>query len=146
MMVPARRSDAPVATHADDVLSAMVIVRAASGRRLAGSAAIDASTLSQHSATPADVAATERAFRDRGFAVGQYVGISFAISAPRSKFEEKFGVQLALGADGQITVLRDGKTFGLELPLDRLTAPMRRRIDTVTFAPPVELLASTTMI
>lgn len=146
MMVPARRSDARVTTHADDVLSAMVIVRAASGRRLAGSAAIDGTTLSQHSATPADVAATQRTCRDRGFSVGPYVGISFAISATRSTFEEQFGVQLKLGARGQIRVERDGNALGLELPLDRLPEALRRRIDTVTFMPPVELLESTTMI
>lgn len=145
-MVPAKRSDARVAEPADDVLSAMVILRAASGRRLAGSAPIDTSTLARHSAATGDVAAAQQAFGNRGFGAGEYIGISFAISASRAAFEAQFGVTLARGADGAIQVVRDGKPAGLELPLDRLPATLRRLIDTVTFMPPVELHDSTTML
>jgi len=144
-MVPTRRADARAADPADDVLSAMVILRAASGRRLAGSTAIDTTTLARHSAAARDVAAAQREFGDRGFGAGEYVGISFAIAASRSTFEEQFGVTLARGADGAIQVVREGKKAGLELPLDRLPASLRKLIDTVTFMPPVELHHSTTM-
>jgi hypothetical protein len=145
-MTPVRRSGARAASPADEVLSAMVILRAASGRRLAGSAAIDTTSLAKHHAAAGDVVAAQRACKDLGFTVGPHVGISFAISAPRSTFEEQFGVKLMRGAGGAIEVARNGKPVGLELPLDQLAATLRKLIDVVSFMPPVELHESETMV
>jgi hypothetical protein len=145
-MSPARRSGARAAKPTDDMLSAMVIVRAASGRRLAGSDAIDATTLSQHVAAPADVSATQRECTSRGFAVGPHIGISFAITARQSQFETEFAVQLSVGRNGAVTVTRQGRALGQELPLDHLSASLRERIETVTFTPPADLHDAFTMI
>ncbi len=138
-MSPARRSGARAAKPILDMLSAMVIVRAASGRRLAGSDAIDATTLPQHVAAPDDVRATQRECGERGFAVGPYIGISFAITARQSQFETTFAVQLKVERNGAVTVSRQGTAVGQELPLDHLSASLRERIEAVTFSPPVEL-------
>ncbi len=145
-MSPVRRSDARTRTPADEVLSAVVIVRAASGRRLAGSKPIDTTTLPGHRASASDVATAQQGCAARGFSVGDYVGISFAITAARSVFEQQFGVQLDRDAGGDIHVVHDGKPLGLELPLDRLPASLRKVIDTVTFTPRVELHGTGTML
>ncbi len=140
MMVPARRSGARATTAADDeVLSAMVIVRAASGTPLAGSAAIDSGTIARHAASPADVEATQHAFGEVGFTIGPHVGISFSISAPRSVFEKALRVRLAIGARGTVHVNADGVDHGLEVPVERLPASLRRHVEAVTFMPPTSL-------
>ncbi len=145
-MTPARRSGARAAKPTDDVLSAMVIVRAASGRRLSDSGAIDAASLPEHVAAPADVVAVQKVYAAQGFEVGPYVGISFSITARRSQFETAFAVKLKVGRDGAVTVSRQGKSLGIELPLDELRASVRDVIETITFTPPVELHDATTMI
>jgi hypothetical protein len=137
-MSPARRSGARAATPSDDVLSALVIVRAASGRQLATADAIDASNLAEHAASPTAVSALQQAYGARGFDVGPFVGISFAIAARRSQFEREFGVLLSVGRDGAVTVRRQGRAPGSALPLDRLPASLREYIETVTFTPPAE--------
>jgi hypothetical protein len=145
-MSPARRSGARAAKPTDDMLSAMVIVRAASGRRLAGSDVIDATTLPAHVAAPADVSATQHACEAHGFTVGPYVGISFAITARQSQFENAFAVQLKVGRNGAVAVTRQGRALGQELPLDHLSTTLRERIETVTFTPPVDLHDAFTML
>jgi hypothetical protein len=143
-VTPTHRSASAVATT-DAPLSALVLVRAASGRRVAESAPIDAASVGAHQAAPSDVDAAQRACRERGFAVGPYVGISFSITAPRSTFEQLFDVHIQVAADGDVRVSRGGRQHARELPLDRLPSGLRKRLEAVTFAEPVDLHAAEPM-
>jgi hypothetical protein len=138
-VTPVRRSGARAAASADDILSAQVIVRAASGRKLAAGDVIDASTLPQFVAAPADVHTVQSACTTLGFTVGPYVGISFSISGRRSQFEQAFGVKLSVRRDGAVTVVGRRQPMAQQLPLERLDPAVRAQIDTVSFSPPVEL-------
>ena len=142
MMITARRSGAHARSPADDILSALVIVRAASGRRLAGSAAIDSSTIAAHAPAPGDVELAQQAYGDHGFAVGPYIGISFAISASCLVFERQLGVKLAVDAQGTVSVSANGTDFGQEVPLDRVPPALRRHVEALTFMPPTSLHGS----
>ena len=121
-------------------LTAQVIVRAASGKRLRGSAPITGRTLAEHVPSPDDASAVQTAFRSAGFEVGALGGISFSISAPRARYEQLFGVELEVGPQGAVSLAgRKAPKGGLELPLERLPSALRGRLEAVTFEPPADL-------
>jgi hypothetical protein len=108
-------------------VSAQVLLRPASGRRIGGRDEITSENIRDY-APPADAAAfARRAFEEDGFDVGPLVGVSFSIAAPVSTFERVFK-----------TPIKVDDRSSLELPLDALPEPLRRVIETVTFGRPVD--------
>lgn len=69
------------------------------------------------------VEAARLLFREGGFELGPYVGISFSISGPPERFERFFGVRL-------------GEMASLSFPLENLAGEVRESIEAVTFTPP----------
>jgi hypothetical protein len=120
-MAPSReRSESPT-------VSAQVLLRPASGRRIGGRDEITSENIRDY-APPADaVALARRTFEADGFEVGPLVGVSFSIAAPVSTFERVFKTPITV----------EGRS-SLELPLDALPEPLRRVIETVTFERPVD--------
>jgi hypothetical protein len=115
-------------------------VRAGAGKRLQGSAPITARTLAEHQPSPADVAFAQEAFRAAGFEVGELGGISFAITAPKRRFEQLFGLELDVDERGAVgRAGEEAPSGGLELPLARLPAALRARLEAVAFTPPADL-------
>jgi hypothetical protein len=109
---------------ASPTVSAQVLLRPASGRRIGGRDGITSENIRDY-APPADAAALARqTFDADGFDVGPLVGVSFSIAATVSTFERVFKTAIA------------GST--LELPLDALPEPLRRVIEAVTFQRPVD--------
>jgi hypothetical protein len=109
---------------ASPVVSAQVLLRPASGRRIGGRDEITSENIRDY-APRADAAALARkTFEADSFDVGPLVGISFSIAAPVSTFERVFKTSIA------------GST--LELPLDALPEPLRRVIEAVTFQRPLD--------
>jgi hypothetical protein len=109
---------------ASPTVSAQVLLRPASGRRIGGRDEITSENIRDY-APPADAAALARkTFETDGFDVGPLVGVSFSIAAPVSTFERVFKTSIG------------GST--LELPLDALPEPLRRVIEAVTFQRPVD--------
>jgi hypothetical protein len=108
-------------------VSAQVLLRPASGRRIGGRDEITSENIRDY-APPADaVALARRTFEADGFEVGPLVGVSFSIAAPVSRFERVFKTPITV----------EGRS-SLELPLDALPEPLRRVIETVTFERPVD--------
>jgi hypothetical protein len=96
--------------------------------------------LADYAPAPEDAEAARRAFRDAGFEVGELVGISFSITAPRSRFEEVFGIRLRVDERGAVAASdREAPRGGLELPLGRLPRSLAERLVAVAFTPPAEL-------
>lgn len=120
---------------ADTVLSAQVIVRAASGKRL-GAEPITSRNVAEYAPSPDDTAAVQTAFRTAAFQTGNLVGISFSITAPQSTFEKFFRVKFQRKPDGSYGV---GPSGELEIPLNALPRELRERIVAVTFTPPADL-------
>lgn len=117
-------------------MSAMVLVRSASGARVTGEAEITAESVDRYRPTPDDARAARAAFTARGFQVGDLVGIAFAITAPQATFERTFRVTLKARDDGGVSIA--GRA-GLELPLEALPEDLGRLLTAVTFSPPADL-------
>jgi hypothetical protein len=96
-------------------ISAQVVLRA--------KGPITAATLAANQPPKDAVEAASKLFREAGFKLGPYVGISFSISGSRSLFEKFFGTRL-------------DKLQGYELPLDSLPKDAVALIEAVTFTPP----------
>jgi hypothetical protein len=121
---------------ASPIVSAQVLLRPASGRRIGGRDEITSENIRDY-APPAEAAALAReTFEADGFDVGPLVGISFSIAAPVSTFERVFEASIAVEA-GRVSVTR-GKGSSLELPLDALPEPLRNVIEAVTFERPLD--------
>lgn len=71
-------------------------------------------------------------FRRLGFDVGNLVGTSFAVTAPRSRFQAQFGTEVVSDGRGSWRG-KDGE--GYELPVQALPDPLRGLVDVVTFTP-----------
>jgi hypothetical protein len=116
-------------------LSALVVLRPAGGRPLAGDEAITAETVAEFLPDPASAERVRTYFRDRGFDVGPLVAASFSISGPRSRFEETFGVGPAL-AQAERVALGQGGGDATELALESLPPEVAGAVEAVTFTRP----------
>jgi hypothetical protein len=123
-------------------LSAIVLLRPASGRRISGDAQITSATLPEY--LPAkDAAQKARAhFQQQGFEVSELAAISFNITASREQFEDQFGAAIDV-AKGYPRVRLGNDQFAYELPLDRLPAPLAAIVEAVTFEEPAEVYGGT---
>lgn len=117
-------------------MSAMVLVRSASGARVTGETKVTAETIDRYRPDPGDAQAARAAFTARGFEAGPLVGIAFAITAPQETFETTFGVRLEARDDGAVAIA--GRS-GLELPKEALPQELARLLAAVTFSPPADL-------
>ncbi len=120
----------------DEVVSAQVVLRPASGRQIDLETLITADNISQYEPSQETVEESSRAFRSLGFEVGSMVGISFSITAPARIFEYLFKVHLRRTNRGGIEYLSNDGVGRLELPLINLTEDLARHLHTVTFIPP----------
>jgi len=96
-------------------ISAQVVLRA--------KGPITAATLAANQPQKEAVEAARKLFREAGFELAPYLGISFSISGSRSLFEKFFGTRL-------------DKLKGYELPLNSLPKKVAALIEAVTFTPP----------
>jgi hypothetical protein len=118
----------------EPLLSAQVLLRP---RGAETTSPITAETLPEHEPDPEVAATLARYFRGERFDVGGLVGIGFAITAVRSRFEAVFGVRLSLEWAGEGRLRRVTTDAGqLELPLARLPDHVAEHLLAVTFTPP----------
>jgi hypothetical protein len=96
-------------------ISAQVVLRA--------KGPITAATLAENQPPRENVEAVQGLFRDAGFKLGPYVGISFSISGSKQLFERFFRTRLS-----------EVKSY--ELPLHALPKEVASVIEAVTFTPP----------
>ncbi len=114
-------------------MSAQVVLRAASGRPLAG-ATITAGNVHEYAPDPGAVSRVAAALSAIGFEVGPLVANSMSITAPVETFDTVFGVQLHRGASGAITLDSDAGEF--ELPKKGLPSSVASFVEAVTFTAP----------
>lgn len=118
-----------------EIISAQVILRAASGKAHEDMP-ITSATLGEAAPPARAVAQAQRYFRERGFEVGEWVGISFSVSGPVTLFEAVFAVHLSWSDDEGIQAMREDGTQDYELPAEGL--PPALGVEAVTFTPPPE--------
>ena len=123
----------------EEPVTAIVLLRSASGEKITGWTAITADTLARYAPDPADVDHVARSFRAAGFEVGPPGGISMAVTAPLARFEDFFAAKVGRAADGG-WVAGGAASSGRELPLSALPDDVVSRVSAVTFDEPAELV------
>lgn len=88
------------------------------------------------SAGPDAVLRAQRSFGAAGFAIGNAVGPTFAITGPKDLFERFFAVRLEPDGRGGVRVAGAAATAGYEIPHDAIPASLRSDVAIVTFSPP----------
>lgn len=119
-----------------EVVSAQVVLRPASGKRLTGEAHITADNLSEYLPSPQAVTRVRDAFAADGFQAGAVGGNSFAITAPVHTFERVFQTTLRRGERGEVQAVRADGSTAYELPLEALPRSVADLVEAITFTPP----------
>jgi hypothetical protein len=119
-----------------ELVSAQVVLRPASGKPPDGQAIITAETLKDFLPSPETVATVPAAFSALGFDVGPVVGNGFSLTAPVERFEEVFQVRLQRQGNGSIQALGEEGARHFELPLHALPRHLAEKLVAVTFTPP----------
>jgi hypothetical protein len=114
-------------------ISAQVVMRPGSGRTVEPSE-ITAANIREFQPDARDAAEVRQFFEQADFETSPLVGISFAITAPKSRFEKFFGAKLESDARGVHRGSVDSPDY--ELPVSRLPGAVRDKIAAVTFTPP----------
>jgi hypothetical protein len=136
----AQDDDGERTPDSDRTISAQVIVRSRSGKRVGPEVPITSANIAEYAPAPEVFAAAADAFRAAGFEVGPAVGISFSVTGPLSRFERYFDTRLHVDERGAVARLgARPPPGGLELPLNALAPALARNIDAVVFTPPADL-------
>jgi hypothetical protein len=118
------------------VISAQVVLRSASGKVPDSATGIVAKTIKEYAPSAEAVHIVRQGFAAAGFQVGPLVGNSFSITAPLSTFESVFHTQIRRRGDGGIEAVQADGSGTYELPLDALSPAIRQHLAAVTFTPP----------
>jgi hypothetical protein len=118
------------------VITAQVVLRAASGKAPGGYSIITAENLKDFAPSEEAVARVQAALSTAGFETGPLVGNSFSITAPAGTFEKVFQTELRYREHGGIESVREAGSTSLELPLNALPPSIASLVVSVTFTPP----------
>jgi hypothetical protein len=117
-------------------VSAQVIFRPASGKKLDRNATITSENIAQYVPRPDSVEAASRLFSRDGFQVARLVGNSFSITASQQVFEKAFGVRLKSMDDKSMMFVDKKGVARRELPRSHLPEAVRDTVETICFAEP----------
>lgn len=120
----------------EQVISAQVVLVAATGRVVDGNTTITSQNIDDYRPSEATAQLVSQYFKKHGFEVFPLVGISFTISASARHFSEFFDTSLAEDAASGIQAVPDSITASSELPLAQLEKTIADSIVSVTFVPP----------
>jgi hypothetical protein len=121
------------------VISAIVIVRSASGRDLRSDQPITSENIADYAPAPGVATAARDWFQRAGFDPGDVVGPTFSITASIAAFERTFGVAVHPAERGGFVAAAPDSVHGTyELPLDVLPADLVALVLAVSFEPPAQ--------
>lgn len=123
----------------EEPLTALVLLRPASGREITGGSAITAETLEDYLPDPEATADVARRLREAGFDVGPLGGVSMALTGPLALFEQFFGTKVEPAPDGGWVFVDSGGETSREVPLAGVPEEVAAGVHAVTFEPPAEL-------
>lgn len=120
-----------MALKAEEIVSAQVVLRAASGK--APDAYVTAETLNQYLPSPEMAAQTRAAYASAGFEVGPLVANNFSITAPARTFERVFHTRLSRAARGGIHCVSADGSAQADLSLQAADKELSQHVAVVTF-------------
>jgi hypothetical protein len=123
-------------TTGDQIISAQVVLRSATGKSPDGDSVITTETIRDFLPSAEAVARATEAFAALGFDVGIVQANSFSISAPVGTFERVFKVHLRRQEGGSAEAVQADGSGSYELPLEALPKPLTDLTVVVTFTPP----------
>ena len=119
------------------LISAQVVLKSASGKSVDGKTAITSENIADYAPSPSSAASAAAGFSEAGFEVGNMVGNSFSVTAPKRTFEKFFKIKLQAEERGDVKVAATkGATAGYEIPLKALPGNLSQLVAAVTFSPP----------
>lgn len=120
----------------DMVISAEVLLKSASGKKIGPDTLITSTNIGEYAPAAKTVAEASGVLAKLGFAVGEAVGISMSITASANTFERVFGVPLSQTPKSGIQVIdRDG-SLSREIPTHAWPASLWDLAVAITFVPP----------
>ena len=125
-----------MASKKGQLISAQVVLKSASGKSVDGKTAITSENIADYAPSPNTAASAAAGFREAGFEVGNMVGNSFSITAPKSTFERFFKIKLRAEERGDVKVATTEGPEGYDIPLKVLPGNLSQLVDAVTFSPP----------
>ena len=117
-------------------ISAQVIFRPASGKKLDPKTPITAENIAQFVPRPESVETATRLFAKFGFEVTPLVGNSFSITAPEAVFEKAFRIQLQTSAEKGAMFVDDEGDARRRLPRKLLPKEIRDTVEVISFTEP----------
>jgi subtilase family serine protease len=120
----------------EDIISAQVVLRPASGKSVTGQEAITSDNVRDYMPSPESFQAVASEFAAAGFEVSAAGPTGFSITAPASTFEKFFNTRLKSTESGGVESVGKDKSTGYELPLRGLPKGLSHHIEAVTFTPP----------
>jgi hypothetical protein len=128
-------SEELMALAKDQIISAQVVLRSASGKSPDGNSVITTETIRDFLPSDEMVSRAIEAFAAAGFNAGAVIGNSFSISAPVNTFERVFKTHLRRQEGGSVEVVKADNSGSYELPLDALPRSVTDLVAAVTFTP-----------
>jgi len=127
----------PMPSKSKQLISAQVALKSASGKTYNERTAITAENIAAYAPSADTVTEAGAGFKRAGFEVGNMVGNSFSITAPKGTFEKFFKIKLEADDRGGVKIKGTETTPGeYELPLKALPPDLSRYVAAVTFSPP----------
>jgi hypothetical protein len=125
----------PMTQKNQEIISAQVILRSASGKPLDPQTPITSSNIGEYTPSATTVAAARSAFTNAGFDVGNVVGNNMSITAPVTTFESFFKTHVRY-EQGRGMVAASNGLASQELPVRHLPSEVLNLVEAVTFTPP----------
>ena len=116
----------------DDIVSAQVVLKSASGDQLGPDTLVTSKNIRKFSPPAGGYSQASKAFRTMGFQTGELVGPSFSITATVDQFETAFKLRLQQNRKGGVESVEGD----LELTLEYLETDLRDIIQTIIFSDP----------
>lgn len=116
------------------MLTAMVVLVAASGAPLPRDGSVTSRTVATHAPDTGSASAVAERMRSAGFEVGSTVGVAFSITGDQALFEQYFGHNVEVNAAGEtFFATRNGPMQ--ELTAADLPAGRGKGVELVAFSP-----------
>ncbi len=125
-----------MALEKNQQISAQVILKSASGKPISGETVITSKNVSEFQASQIAIKRVKEFFADHEFEVGEYLGISFSITASVSNFEKVFSTVFHMEKKGGLKARGVDGSFRYDLPIHSLPKSILILIEAITFTPP----------
>ena len=126
----------PMVMKPDQIVSAQVLLRAASGKQPAASSRITSENIKEWMPSGETVARVREMFRRLGFEIGEPVGNSLSITGPVNLFESVFKTRLQESKGGGIGFAASDRASDYALATEKIPSSLREDIAAITFTPP----------